>query len=119
MAGSQKVLDSAAAIVASRTVAIDQYGAHRAAAFEVFVTAITRTTGTLTVSLYWSADGTAANGAKIAEVTGLTAAGLANLPLITPFTSTNFAIPSPNLVVWTLVGDATAVTGNVVAFYGD
>lgn len=119
MAGAIKLLDSASLIDADRTTKVDGNAGHRAARFIVDVTAITRTTGTLVIGLYWSPDGTVAGGLKIAEVTGLTAAGAADVPLVAPFAAVNGAVPEPNIVLWDLVGDTADVSGVVYAIYGD
>ena len=115
--GAAILLDNeATAFSVTQTTKLPRNGACITATFIVQVTAITRTTGTLNVGVYWSPDGTVANGLKIAEVTGLTAAGTSNLALQSPFTGANQSIPIPNIALWTIVGDTTLVTGNIYAF---
>ncbi len=120
MAGSSRILDTAAVLVADRQAEPHGVGGgHLKAFFAVDVTAITRTTGTLDVELWWSPDGTTAGGIKVAEVTGLIATGLAQIILEATFDGNTEAIPEPNIVVWDLIGDTTAVSGNVYATYGN
>lgn len=118
MAGSIKIIDTATAIVADRAVNVQGSGAHMAVNFYVDVTAITRTTGTLVVTLKWhSADGT---DVEVATITGLAATGIARIvPTANVFNLVTQAIPEPNEVLWDLVGDATAVSGKIYAMYGD
>lgn len=118
MAGTLKTIDTASAIVANRTANVMGQGAHAALTVYVDVTAITRTTGTLDVEVRWSPDGSATS-AQIASVTGITAPGRFRMTLNTNFDDTRVAIPEPNRVVWTLNGDATAVSGTILAHYGD
>lgn len=117
MAGSIVTVDAVAALTADQTNEVEGSGGHHAATFLVDVTAITRTTGTLEVSLYWSPDGTVAGGILVAQVTGLTATGLAEVVPQAPFESANRAIPAPNVVLWDLVGDTTGVSGDIYAIY--
>lgn len=118
MAGTNKILDTASAISATRTAFVPGSGGHAAATFFVFVTAITRTTGSLNLEVKWTPDGSATD-IQIGTVTGITATGLFRLTLSAGFNATRQAIPEPNKIVWTLVGDATAVSGTLIAQYGD
>src|SRR5512132_1223460 len=111
MAGTIKLIDTATGITADRNVAISGSGAHTSAQFYVDVTAITRTTGTLVVTLRWKTP-IAGTDVDIATITGLTAAGVSRLtPTSGIFDTAGRAIPEPTEVLWDLVGDATAVTG--------
>jgi len=118
MAKGPFIIDTGTALVADRTQVLSHTGAHGAATFYLDLTAITRTTGTLDVTLRWiSQDG---NTVAIAAITGLTGTGLSRLVLTAgEFDLTRQCIPEPNQVFWDLVGDTTAVTGNIYASYGD
>lgn len=118
MAGAIKIIDTATALVADRNVTVGGSGAHTTVNFYVDVTAITRTTGTLTVTLRWhSADGT---DVEIATLASISATGISRLvPTANVFNLVTQAIPEPNEVLWDLVGDATAVSGKIYAMYGD
>lgn len=119
MAGSIKVIDTATALVADRNVAIPGGGAHGSVNFYVDVTAITRTTGTLVVTLRWKTllDAT---DVEIATIAGLSATGVARIvPTANVFGAAGLATPEPTEVLWDLVGDTTAVSGKVYAIYGD
>jgi len=113
-----KVLDTAALLTADRSQGIPGGGAgHRQATFVVDVTAITRTTGTLDVSLQVrTADGTLKN---VATVTGLTAISLNTMTIDAFWTPVPGAIPEPDLAVWDLVGDTTSVSGTIEVVYSD
>jgi len=117
MAGSINVLDTASGITADRLAEPSAGGAHQKANFWVDLTAITRTTGSLVVNLYWTPDGTIAGGQLVATVGGLIAAGFSQLPIEAEFITADASIPAPNLVQWDLVGDATAVSGRIYAMY--
>ena len=117
MSAAPRALDTASGITADRTQAIEGGGgSHASATFLVDVTGITRTTGSLTVTLNW----VSASGAvvQIAEDTTITTAGITRLDLEADFAATRDAIPEPIQVVWDLIGDATAVSGTVYAAYG-
>ena len=116
--GAIKIIDTATVLVADRAVTIPGGGAHSSIQFYVDVTAITRTTGTLAVTLRWhSADGT---DVEIATLAGLTATGISRLvPTANVFNLVTQAIPEPNEVLWDLDGDTTAVSGKIYAMYGD
>ena len=118
MAGTVKKIDTASAIVADRNVKVPGSGAHSAVNFYVDVTAITRTTGTLVVTLRWNTD--AGTDVEIATITGISATGISRLvPTANVFNLVTQAIPEPTEVLWDLVGDATAVSGVIYAMYGD
>jgi len=117
MAGSVNVLDTASGITADQISEPSPGGAHKKANFWVDLTAITRTTGSLVISLYWSPDGTIAGGQLVAVSAALTAIGLTQLPIEAEFVSAEDSIPAPNLVEWDLIGDATAVSGRLYAMY--
>ena len=118
MAGSIKLIDTGAALVADRDITISGSGAHASATFFVDVTAITRTTGDLDIFLRWlSDDGTVV---VIAAAEAIIATGIVRFILTSgEFDATRFAIPEPNQIDWDLVGDTTAVSGKVYAMYGD
>lgn len=119
MAGTVRVIDTASAIVADRNVKVSGSGAHSAVNFYVDVSAITRTTGTLTVTVRWNTPITGTD-VDVATVTGLTATGVTRLtPTANVFNLVTQAIPEPTEVLWDLVGDATAVSGTIIAIYGD
>ena len=118
MPGSIRVVDTATLITADRNIAVTGGGAHLGANFYVDVTAITRTTGTLTVTIRWNT----ASGVDvdIATVTGLTATGITRLtPTSGVFDVSARAIPEPTEVLWDLVGDTTSVSGQIIAMYGN
>lgn len=87
-------------------------GAHATATFQWFITAIT---GTWDIALYATIGGT---DVKVAELTGRTTTGAANIPIVSPFTGTNAAIPAPNKIIFTEAVAGT-LTSQVWATYGD
>ena len=116
--GPVRILDTAVGITADRAAHLPASRAYQKANFWLDLTAITRTTGTFDLTLYWSPDGSSAGAVVIAQITGLTAAGLVQLPIEAAFIAAEDSIPEPNLVIWNLVGDATAVSGRIYAMYG-
>ena len=114
MAGSSRIVDTASGITASRSVKVDSRGGHAAASFIADVTAITRTTGSLVIILNYD-PGNGSSPIVVATKTGIIATGVVKVPLHANFSATRFAIPEPNNVIWSLIGDATAVSGLVVA----
>ena len=122
MAGTQKILASFTNIDATTTLVIDGSGGHSGATFWLNLTAITRTTGTLNVAVGWSPAPSAAPTPVLPVVTtltGLTAAGLTRMVLTADFNADQMAIPEPNVVTLTLVGDTADVAGEIIAAYGD
>ena len=123
MAGAPKQLDTVAGLTATTTRAIDgSGGAHGAASFYLDLTDITPQDGDLDVTLQWRT--AAGNAFAIAEVTGLTSAGVVLLPLTAGvFDATRNAVIEPVEVVWTFNdggGDAPIdVDGTVYAMYGE
>lgn len=119
MAGSVLHLDTASLITGDRQVNIGGSGSHRSVTFLLDLTAITKTTGTLTLSLYWK---TPVTGASVLLARG-TDLDLVKTYLITPtanvFSLTRQSIPAPNVVLWEPQGDATLISGSVYAIYGD
>lgn len=111
-----QILDTASGITASRTGAVIGGGSgNRSGTFYVDVTDITRTSGSLTVTLsILTASGVLQT---VAEATGITAASLVKLTLDADFLTVPDAVPVPDQVIWTLVGDATAVSGTVEALF--
>ena len=116
--GPVRILDTAVNITADRATHLPASRAYQKANFWVDLTAITRTTGTFGITLYWTPDASTAGGIAIATIAGLTAAGFVQIPIEAAFIAAEDSIPEPNLVIWNLVGDATAVSGRIYAMYG-
>ena len=119
MAGSRRDVDEVTALVADRTASVYGGGCHRSAQFYVDVTAITRTTGSISVTIRWrTKSGTTVTIATTAS--NITATGVTRLtPTAGVFDTAGRAIPDPTQVNWDLVGDATDVSGVIYAIYGD
>ncbi len=117
MGGSQRTIDEASAIVASRSQAVPGGGGHASASFLVDVTAITRTSGTLIVTVSYTAP--SGTPFTIAATGALTTTGLFRLAIDSDFEATRMAVPEPDKAIWTLICDATAVSGKIIAYYGD
>lgn len=118
MAGSRRVIDEVSLIVADRTVNADGSGAHGSAQFYVDVTAITRTTGSLTVTVRWRTN--AGTTVTVATLGSITATGVYRLtPTANVFDTAGRAIPEPTQANWDLGGDATDVSGIIYAIYGN
>ena len=118
MAGGRRDVDEVTALVADRTASVYGGGCHRSAQFYVDVTAITRTTGSLSVTVRWRTK--AGTTVTIATLGSITAIGVYRLtPTAGVFDTFGRAIPDPTNVNWDLVGDATAVSGVIYAVYGD
>ena len=117
MAGTIKTLHQVTLTDADVTAALPAGGAHQKAAFYAVVTAITRTTGTLTITLRWKhADGVV----TMAATAALTATGAARFVLTAGvWDITNSPIPEPGEVFWDLAGDTAQVSGKIIAIYGD
>ncbi len=111
-----QILDTASGITVDRTGAIIGGGSgNRSGTFYVDVTGITRTSGTLDVTLsILTASGVLQT---VAAKTGITATGLYKMTLDADFLTVPDAVPVPDQVVWDLVGDATAVSGTVEALF--
>lgn len=94
-------------------------GGHESATFWVQIDAITRTTGTLDVSLRLSTDKGVTGAMVIASVAGIIATGRYHLPFNSPYDAAISAIPEPSLLRLVLNGDTLNVTGSIIAVYGD
>lgn len=118
MAGTTKRLGGVTLVDVTTTVQLPGSGAHKSAQFYVNITAITISAGAVNVILNWGNSPT--NVVEVARVDTLQATGLSRLtPTANVFTLTRQAIPEPTQMVFELSGDATQVSANVIAVYGD
>jgi hypothetical protein len=124
MSGTVKILDTVTALDgdADRTANVDGGGgAHRTAHFYVDVTALTRTTGSMVVSVRWNS--TSGTATTIAISASITAAGIYRLvPTTGVFDKAWCAVPAPTSVLWDMTGTAatiSAVAGSIYSIYGD
>lgn len=114
-----RIIHTFSAIAADTTNGIAGRGSHSSAHFLAQITAEGGAGGDMVIDLMWSPDGTVANGVLIARTGTISAVGTAVFALQAPFTSTNVAIPEPNLVFLNEGTDGSTFTGTIIAFYGD